>query len=220
MELKKRVLIIFFILLACIVCDRITKNIAKQNLPQYKVIHLLYDTVRLQYAENTGAFLSLGSNISEPVRYVVFTLLVGIFLACLLTYLLISKQLTRLQVMAMSLVLGGGCGNLIDRIANDGRVFAPQGNGDRMHTRVLVIEPPEHPDDFRAYSLVLFTGFNNALRIASLKVDPSVVMAARARAGTTSRPVHHVVSLVIFFVNEKTGVNESLIKIVAVAVHG
>ena len=123
MELKKRVLVIFLILLACIVCDQITKNIARQNLPQYEIFRFLHDTVRLQYAENTGAFLSLGSNVSEPVRYIVFTVLVSIFLACLLIYLLVSKQLTRLQIMAMSLVLGGGCGNLIDRIANEGRVF-------------------------------------------------------------------------------------------------
>ena len=123
MEFKKRVLIICFILLACIVCDRITKNIARQNLPQNEVIHLLYDTIRLQYAENTGAFLSLGSDISEPARYIVFTLLVGIFLACLLVYLLISKQMIRMQLAAMSLVLSGGIGNLIDRIADEGRVF-------------------------------------------------------------------------------------------------
>jgi signal peptidase II len=123
MEFKKRVLVIAGILLACIVCDRITKAVAKQNLEPFETIRFLYDTIRLQYAENTGAFLGLGSNISEPVRYIVFTLLVGIFLACLLAYMLVSTQLTRLQVMAMSLVLGGGCGNLIDRIANEGRVF-------------------------------------------------------------------------------------------------
>lgn len=123
MEFKKRILTLFLILLAIIVCDRITKNIAKQNLPQHETIRLLHDTVRLQYAENTGAFLSLGSRISEPARYIVFTLLVGIFLGCLFIYILISKHLTRLQIVAMSIVLGGGCGNLIDRIANEGRVF-------------------------------------------------------------------------------------------------
>lgn len=123
MEFKHKILIIFLILLAIILFDRITKNIAKQNLPKQETIHLIYDTVRLQYAENTGAFLSLGSNIREPVRYIVFTILVGIFLLCLSIYLLVSEQLTRLQLISMSLVLGGGCGNLIDRIANEGRVF-------------------------------------------------------------------------------------------------
>ena len=123
MDFKKRILVIFLILLACLVGDRITKNVAKKNLPRNETIHLLNDTVRLQYAENNGAFLSLGSNISEPVRYIVFTIMVGVFLTCLLIYLLLSKQLTQLQVMALSLILGGGCGNLIDRIANEGRVF-------------------------------------------------------------------------------------------------
>ena len=123
MVLKKRILTLFLILLVIIVCDRITKNIARQNLPQNETIRLLHDTIRLQYAENTGAFLSLGSSIPEPARYIVFTLLVGIFLGCLFIYILVSKQLTRLQIVAMSIVLGGGCGNLIDRIASEGRVF-------------------------------------------------------------------------------------------------
>ena len=123
MKFKNRALIIFTIILVCIVCDRITKHIAKQNLPEHKIISLLYDTIRLQYAENTGAFLSLGSNISEPARYYIFTILVGLFLVALLAYLLSSRQSTRWQITAMSLVLGGGFGNLIDRIGHGGRVF-------------------------------------------------------------------------------------------------
>jgi len=123
MKFKNRALITCIILFICIGCDRVTKNIAKQNLPQYEVISFLNDTVRLQYAENTGAFLSLGANISKTVRFVIFTLLVGLFLLGLLIYQLASKQMSKLQVMAMSLVLGGGFGNLIDRIFNEGRVF-------------------------------------------------------------------------------------------------
>ena len=94
MEFKKRALVIACILVACIVCDRITKAVAKQNLEPFETIRFLHDTIRLQYAENTGAFLGLGSNVSEPVRYIVFTLLVGIFLACLLIYLLVSTGAT------------------------------------------------------------------------------------------------------------------------------
>lgn len=123
MILKKRLLITFIILIACIACDRVTKNIAKQNLSPYETISFLHDTVRLQYAENTGAFLSFGANVSESVRFFTFTILVGIFLCGLLIYLLASKQLTGYQVPAMALVLGGGFGNLIDRIFQEGRVF-------------------------------------------------------------------------------------------------
>jgi signal peptidase II len=123
MEFKKRIPIVFLILLGCIICDQATKSIAKRIIPQYEIIHLMNDTLRFQHAENPGAFLSFGAGISEPVRYVVFTLLVGIFLAGLLIFLLTSRQLTRNQVIALSVILGGGFGNLIDRIFNHGHVF-------------------------------------------------------------------------------------------------
>jgi signal peptidase II len=123
MAFKSRALVTFIILFASIGCDRATKIIAKQNLPQDEVISLWKDTVRLGYTENPGAFLSFGANISEPVRYVVFTLIVGLFLSGLLIYQLSSKQMTRRQVLAMSLVLGGGYGNLIDRVFHEGYVF-------------------------------------------------------------------------------------------------
>jgi len=123
MTFKSRALVTFIILFASIGCDRVTKTIAKQNLPQDEVISLWKDTVRLRYTENSGAFLSFGANISEPVRYVVFTLIVGLFLSGLLIYQLSSKQMTLLQVWAMSLVLGGGYGNLIDRVFHEGHVF-------------------------------------------------------------------------------------------------
>jgi signal peptidase II len=123
MTFKSRTVVTFLILFACIGCDRITKTIAKEHLPRQEVISLWQDTVHLQYVENTGAFLSFGSNVSEPVRFVVFTLLTGLFLSGLLIYQLSARNINRLQVVAIAMVLGGGYGNLIDRIFNGGRVF-------------------------------------------------------------------------------------------------
>jgi signal peptidase II len=123
MNFKKRALITAAIIIACIGCDRVTKNIAKESLPPHEILSFMHDTVRLQYAENTGAFLSFGADIPPAVRYVVFTVLVGLFLFGLLAYQLASRQITLPQVLAMSCVLGGGFGNLIDRMAHQGRVF-------------------------------------------------------------------------------------------------
>ena len=123
MNIKTRALVIGLILFADIGLDRVTKIVAKQNLPKYDVISLLGDTIRLQAAENTGAFLSLGADIPGPTRYILFTLLVGVFLTGMLLYLLASKALSRFQVASLSLVLGGGFGNLIDRLLHEGRVF-------------------------------------------------------------------------------------------------
>ncbi|MEJ2109508.1 MAG: signal peptidase II [Acidobacteriota bacterium] len=123
MKLKNRIIVTALIMFACIGCDRLTKNIAKENLPRHEIISLMHDTVRLQYAENTGAFLSFGANIPPKLRYFVFTILVGIFLCGLLVFQLASGQLSPTQIAAMACVLGGGFGNLIDRIVHQGRVF-------------------------------------------------------------------------------------------------
>lgn len=123
MTFRKKAIVTIIIILACIGCDRVTKIVAKKYLSPYQTVSFLHDTVRLQYAENTGAFLSFGANIPGKARFFVFTILVGLFLFGLLFFQLFSSQFTRLQVVAMSLILGGGFGNMIDRVAHEGRVF-------------------------------------------------------------------------------------------------
>ena len=100
-----------------------TKTIARQSLTGTEPIKMFNDTFRLQYAENPGAFLSLGANVPENMRYWLFTILTGVFLVVLLTYLMQSRKINKPNTIALSAILGGGFGNLIDRIFNDGRVI-------------------------------------------------------------------------------------------------
>ena len=118
-----RAIIVFLIPLTCVGCDQATKLAAKQHLQNGPVYSYAGDTVRLQYAENTGAFLSLGASLPEPLRQLIFTILVGIFLLGLIAYLLLNRELTPFAVGCLSLVAAGGVSNLIDRIADDGRVI-------------------------------------------------------------------------------------------------
>jgi len=114
--------IILLITLSCVGCDQATKAIAKQYLAPGSLLSFAGDTFRSQYAENTGAFLSLGASLPEPWRQLVFTLFVGVFLLTLLSYLLFSRSLVKVAVVCLSFVFAGGISNLIDRIAYDGRV--------------------------------------------------------------------------------------------------
>ena len=118
----KRVIVIAIILLCCIGCDQATKQIARQSLPRFQVIRLFHDTIRLQYTENRGGFLSLGAGIPEMARYWIFTILVGLFLAGLFIFLVITKRLGNQQFLALSLVLAGGLSNWLDRILHGGWV--------------------------------------------------------------------------------------------------
>jgi signal peptidase II len=119
----KRLLIILLVSVSCIGCDQVSKVVARHTLPQAGVIKLLGDTIRLEYTENPGAFLSFGADISEEVRFWVFLILNAVLLTGILIYLILSKQLSTGQTVALSFVLGGGLGNLTDRIFNDGRVI-------------------------------------------------------------------------------------------------
>ena len=110
------------IISVCIAVDQTTKWLAKKYLAPDGFISFAGDTFRLQYAENTGAFLSLGSSLPEPWRHIVFTVFVGVFLLALLAYLFFNGSLPREYVACLALVCGGGLSNLIDRIAYDGRV--------------------------------------------------------------------------------------------------
>ena len=117
-----RLLAVGLILISTAGCDQVTKFVAKSFLRPDALISFAADTFRLQYAENSGAFLSLGSTLPEPWRHLIFTGLVGLFLAGLISYVLLSRELAMRQVIYLSLVCGGGLSNLVDRIVYDGQV--------------------------------------------------------------------------------------------------
>lgn len=123
MKLVKRILLIAPVLLSCVGCDQVTKNIARQGLANSGPIAFLNDIFRLQYVENPGAFLSIGAGSPENIRFWIFIFFVGVFLAGMLAYLLVSPKNSKAIIISLSLVVGGGVGNLIDRIFNDGRVI-------------------------------------------------------------------------------------------------
>jgi signal peptidase II len=114
--------IVLRIIFASMAVDQATKWLAKTYLAPDGFFSFAGDTIRLQYVENTGAFLSLGSSLPAPWRHIVFTVLVGIFLGALLAYLFFSHALPRNYAASLSLLCGGGLSNLIDRVAYDGRV--------------------------------------------------------------------------------------------------
>jgi signal peptidase II len=119
----RRGLLLLALMLACVGCDQATKEIASRTMAGEPRISLLYDTVRLQLAENSGAFLGLGAGLSDGLRFWLLTVLNGLVIAGVLAYLLVKgRQLPSLQFVALGLIAAGGVGNLIDRVANDGRV--------------------------------------------------------------------------------------------------
>jgi len=118
----KRSVAILLLLVLCVGCDQITKDVAQQYLAFEPPRSWFHDTIRLEYAENVGAFLSLGGGLSKELRVVLFQVLPAFWLLAL-AIILFAKRMPLPSAIAWSLVLSGGIGNLFDRIMHDGRVI-------------------------------------------------------------------------------------------------
>ncbi|MGZ3763868.1 MAG: signal peptidase II [Mucilaginibacter sp.] len=104
-------------------CDRITKDLAKQHLMYREPLSYLHNTVRLEYVENTGAALSLGDQLSKPLSFWLLSILPLLFLLILAAYTIKNVRLfSPLKMLALSLIVAGGLGNIIDRLLYDRHV--------------------------------------------------------------------------------------------------
>jgi signal peptidase II len=102
--------------LATIGCDRVTKHAASPMLDGEPDRSYMADTVRLGYVENTGGFLSLGSDLPPVVRTAVFSVATGLALIALIA-IAVRKIHDSLPALGLVLFVAGGSSNWIDRIA-------------------------------------------------------------------------------------------------------
>lgn len=103
--------------------DQLTKKIALNTLAGEGPIEVVGQYAVLQYAENRGGFLSLGSTLPDNVRFWLLTVFTGVILLGLAWLVLFRSTLTRGELVSFALLLTGGIGNLIDRIRFDGVVI-------------------------------------------------------------------------------------------------
>lgn len=117
MSTPKKILYFCLLSIALVGADRITKVWAKEYLQNREHLSYLGDTVRLGYAENTGAFLSFGADWPEQVSFWVFgivplLLLIGFFIYCIVK----AKTLSFSRLLPFALIFAGGTGNIVDRL--------------------------------------------------------------------------------------------------------
>ena len=111
-----RALLIVTMLSSNIGCDQISKSIVRQRINYNEQIGLMNNYVTLTRIENTGAFLSLGNSLPQPIRVLLLTILPLCVLGLTLIYLLTKRNLSNLTIVGICFVVGGGFGNIYDRI--------------------------------------------------------------------------------------------------------
>src|ERR1700712_1803418 len=123
MKRNIRILLFCTISIIFIGCDHVTKELAKVHLRDRPVMSFYHDTFRLDYIENTGAFLSFGDDWGPVASFWLMNVLPLIFLMGLFVYAIRKTATsTLMSVFPFLLIFAGGLGNIIDRMLYDRHV--------------------------------------------------------------------------------------------------
>ena len=109
-KLKRRY---FFIITNLIIClDQIIKHFVVKFIDQEDIKRFIGQAVRITYTTNTGGAFSLMQNSISMV------IIFNVFLISILVYFIGKNynKLNNLVKISMCMIIGGGIGNLLDRI--------------------------------------------------------------------------------------------------------
>ncbi|MGA9117793.1 MAG: signal peptidase II [Bacteroidota bacterium] len=119
----RHLILVLMISVTCFGCDRVSKDLARERLEPGVRHTVIGDLFRFQYEENRGGMLSLGAELDPDERFLLFTVIVGTMLVLLTAYAALSPDLPLMERTAIAMIVGGGLGNLIDRLAYNGVVI-------------------------------------------------------------------------------------------------
>lgn len=116
MPLGRKIALVAALAAAIVSADLVTKAVFERAFYGQPTWHLLGDTVRVGFVFNTGVFLSLGHALAPQTRFWLFVVGVGGVLALLLGLTLKDARFRTPEVAAVAAIVGGGVGNLVDRV--------------------------------------------------------------------------------------------------------
>ena len=125
-ELKNRLLPII-LTLAVIILDQISKALVVKNIPlldyydESCIVNVLGDFLRFIHVRNPAIAFSIGQGLPLIARKILFSAVPIVVIALIFVVYFRSNEFTQIQRWCICSILGGGIGNIIDR------VFRPNG---------------------------------------------------------------------------------------------
>ena len=112
-----RIIIIILIIFTNIGCDQFSKKIVRSRLSENDMIEVLSNHLTVMRVENSGAFLSLGDSLSKSGKNILLSVIPVIALILALLYIVRKENINAVSMIAICFIIGGGVGNIFDRIA-------------------------------------------------------------------------------------------------------
>ncbi len=119
---RKKLLAPFMLTAAILILDQLTKAAVVAGIKPGRIgWRALGDFFWLVHQKNTGAAFSMGDGLPEALRVAILIVVPIALMVALCVYYFKTNELTWLQRWALCGIVGGGVGNIIDRI------FRPDG---------------------------------------------------------------------------------------------
>ncbi len=97
-------------------CDQISKKIVRDTI-QYEDKIPFGDHVIFTNVENSGAFLSFGQSLPKTLKVIAFKIFPAIMLVALTVLIFMKRDISTLRTIGAGFFLGGGIGNIYDRLS-------------------------------------------------------------------------------------------------------
>ncbi len=105
-----------------VILDQMVKARIIASIPENRIgLRLANDFLWIVHTRNLGIAFSIGDGVSKLIRVVLFIIVPAIFITGAILYSVKSRSLSLTQRISIAFIVGGGTGNLIDRI------FRPKG---------------------------------------------------------------------------------------------
>ena len=165
----------FLLTVAAMISDQISKAFIVKNWPQNSIIKDVFDNgiLMIIHVRNKAIAFSLGHNMPDTLRPLFFIILPLGVLAFLVIYYFRSNEFTPLQRWSLTGILGGGLGNLTDRI------FRPDGVVDFISVDVFGLF--RWPTFNLADSFVVVFGL---ILLATIFFNPAAKTSSNREAGS------------------------------------
>lgn len=155
-----------------ILLDQLVKAKIIALIPENRIgLRLMNDFLWIVHTRNLGIAFSIGDGASRLFRIILFIVIPAIFIIGAVFYSIKSASLSFFQRISIALIVGGGAGNLIDRI------FRPEG----------VV-------DYLSFSLFGFLGMERfpTFNIAdtAITIGASLLLLSGFLAGAKGNPGH------------------------------
>ena len=113
--MNKRTLLILVLVILNIGLDQFSKFKVRERVVPGSRTELIGKQLQLMNVENSGAFLSMGSDSNPTVKLIFLLIIPVIVLGIVLYYVLTDKTLDSKSIIGFSCVAGGGIANVYDR---------------------------------------------------------------------------------------------------------